>query len=135
MQRLEVDNSEVNHWRKQALRGNYADNFCKWRTPYWKLLVFVSSTFTDTHTERDELVKILKSLSNKAVKCSINVIFSDMRWGIPGKAALEHGTWLSCSRELERCRDQSSGIYFLSLQSEKYIEIIHFMFNILIIND
>jgi len=120
MQNSHLNSTDVNLRRKKALRGDYVDSFDKWRTPYWKLSVFVSSTFTDTNAERDELVKILNKLLNKAVAHSINVSFSDMRWGIPGKATLEHGTWLSCKRELERCRDQSSSLFFLSLQSEKY---------------
>ena len=113
--------SEVNDLRRQALCGYYpCTTIHKWRSPYFKLLVFVSSTFTDTHVERDELLKILKEISKEADKRSIKMSFSDMRWGIPGAASREHGTWLACKREIERCRDQSSGIFFLSLQSEKY---------------
>jgi hypothetical protein len=29
-------------------------------------------------------------------------------------------TWLECAREIDRCRDESGGIFFISLQSEKY---------------
>ena len=53
----------------------------KWRPPKWKLLVFVSSTFTDTQHERNVLLgKILPRLREKSRFLSIEVSFVDMRW-------------------------------------------------------
>ena len=88
--------------------------------PHWKLHFFVSSTFTDTERERNELFNILKELSVHGDKHGIVVSFSDLRWGIPGVASLEHRTRI---RELERCIDQSNGLFFLSPLSEKYVNI------------
>ena len=122
---MEVVDQEINELRRQLLCGGYADDMAGGLIPHWKLLIFISSTFTDTHRERDELFNILKELSALGDKHGIVVSFSDMRWGVPGTASLEHGTWMTCKQELKRCRDQSNGLFFLSLQSEKYLNIIH----------
>ena len=112
-----------NELRKQLLCGEYPDNGLDGLIPCWKLHVFVSSTFTDTNRERNELFKILNDLSVDGDKHGIAVSFSDMRWGIPGAASLEHGTWMACKGELDRCKHQSNGLFFLSLQSEKYLNV------------
>ncbi len=66
--------------RYQALSGQFCDE-TKWRTPSWKLLVFVSSTFTDTHRERDYLMKeLLPELQKEAQTNEIEVTFIDMRF-------------------------------------------------------
>ena len=114
--------------KRKWLRGEYTVDLSEggvW-IPSWKLLIFVSSTFTDTHRERDELqYRVLNKLAEEGSKHGIVVSFSDMRWGIPGTSSVEHGTWMACKRELERCYHHSNGIFFLSLQSEKYICIFH----------
>ena len=117
-----IDQSR-NELRRKWLRGEYpVDSAGGLWIPSWKLLVFVSSTFTDTNRERDALQhRIQKTLSKEGSKHGIVISFSDMRWGIPGAASNEHGTWIACNRELDRCYRQSNGIFFLSLQSEKYL--------------
>ena len=109
----------VDRVRNKVLFGDYSVHFSDWKSPSWKLLVFVSSTFTDTHIERDKLPLMLPELAKRANGYGIDISLSDMRWGIPGKASVDHGTWTACKNELERCRNQSSGIFFISLQSEK----------------
>ena len=91
-----------------------------WGPPSSRLLVFVSSTFTDTHEERNILQRLLPELREKAVVCGVDVIFCDLRSGIPDENALDHLTWLGCQRELFRCFSISAGHFFLSLQSSKY---------------
>ena len=112
-----------NELRRYWLRGEYPDDLSGgFFIPSWKLLIFVSSTFTDTHVERDELQShILNKLAEEGNKHGITVSFSDMRWGIPGATSVEHGIWMTCKKELERCYHQSNGTFFLSLQSEKYL--------------
>ena len=117
----EIDKAKK--FMEQLLWGGYPEDGLGGLVPSWNLYVFVSSTFTDTKRERNELSNILKELSVNGDKHGIVVIFIDLRWGIPGVASLEHKTWMTCKRELERCRDQSNGLFFLSLQSEKYINI------------
>jgi hypothetical protein len=85
-------------------------------------MVFFSSTFTDTHQERNILQdEILKRLKEYVVSRDSNVVvsFVDMRWGVKDENTLDHQTWLACSEEIERCREESDGIFFMSLQSHK----------------
>ena len=119
---MELNDETGIELKRKILRGEYPSDLSGGvSVPSWKLLVFVSSTFTDTHRERNELqFRILNKLSQEGGKYGVIVSFSDMRWGIPSTSSVEHGTWITCKRELERCHNQSDGIFFLSLQSEKY---------------
>ena len=51
----------------------------------------------------------------------MEIIFVDMRWGVRDENTLEHRTWIECARELDRCMEESSGVFFLSLQSYKCV--------------
>jgi hypothetical protein len=83
-------------------------------------MVLFSSTFTDTHRERDLLQQdILKRLQRDAEMHGVVVSFVDMRWGVKDENTLDHQTWLACSREIERCRVESDGVFFVSLQAHK----------------
>ena len=109
--------------RKSVLFGNFMSGakLKVWMSPTNKLVIFVSSTFTDTKVERDILMgEILSDLREIGTPHLIDVIFVDLRWGITDESTLEHATWIECSREIERCHQQSDGIFFLSLQSDKY---------------
>jgi WD40 repeat protein len=89
--------------------------------PKKKLMVFVSSTFRDSCMERNVLHKsILPDLQKKALKNEIQVIFYDMRFGVKEKNTLEHMTWETCKDAILQCCDGSDGLFFLSLQSERY---------------
>ena len=111
--------------RRALLRGGFpSECFLSkdgiWRTPLWCLRVFVSSTFTDTHVERNTLMnEILPELRTRARGLDIEVTFVDMRWGVRDENTLDHMTWVACSKMLESCRETSCGLFFLSLQSEK----------------
>ena len=100
--------------------GNITEGLSAWQRPSWKLMIFLSSTFTDTQRERNYLIKELyPSLVGRSRAHNIDVIFADLRWGLVDENTLDHLTWISCSRELERCRKESSGMFFLSLQCDK----------------
>ena len=102
-------------------KGKYITTNAKWKFKQWQMLVFLSSTFTDTRLERNILINIiLPLLRDEAMQYDIEVTFVDMRWGIRDTHTLQHQTWLECQKELQRCRDESCGLFFLSLQSEKY---------------
>ncbi len=108
--------------RMGALCGGFAllESEELWRPVKSQLMVFFSSTFTDSHRERDILQKeILPSLRKQGVPEGVEVTFVDMRWGVRDENTLDHQTWIACSREIERCRDQSDGIFFISLQGDK----------------
>jgi len=86
----------------------------------FKLLVFVSSTFTDTGLERDFLMDRLQfDLREMANEHQIQVILVDMRWGVRDENSCDHRTWVECADMLHWCKEESNGIAFLSLQSGK----------------
>lgn len=109
--------------RKTVLQGgfNALPSSLEWKTPTFKLVVFVSSTFTDTQLERnylmDELIFELREVSKPL---GIQVIFVDMRWGVRDENSCDHKTWVECSNALNWCKTESMGIFFLSLQGDKY---------------
>ena len=85
------------------------------------VMVFVSSTFTDTMVERNVLQEqILPGLKQLGREHDIEYIFFDMRYGVKDENTLDHQTWIGCYNALKTCYDGSAGIFFLSLQSGKY---------------
>jgi iron-sulfur cluster repair protein YtfE (RIC family) len=107
---IEINTQDLLHNRRKILD--------KTNIPSNKLMTFISSTFTDTHSERNIFMKeILPKLQKMSREHGIDVTFSDMRWGILDENTLHHETWVSCKRELERCRRESGGLFFLSLVS------------------
>jgi hypothetical protein len=108
-------NSQIDCYGKKMTTLNV------WQVREWQMLVFISSTFTDTRAERNILLeKILPYLRKKAYPHDIEVTFVDMRWGVRDENTIDHKTWSECRREIKRCRDESCGLFFLSLQSDKY---------------
>ena len=91
------------------------------KAPGRRFTLFLSSTFTDTHTERNILgTIILPQLREQGEKAQIDVTFADLRSGIPDENTLDHLTWLGCQRELMRCHSESASLFFVSLQGNKY---------------
>jgi WD40 repeat protein len=89
--------------------------------PKKKLMVFVSSTFLDTNLERYVLHKnILPDLQKMAQEHEIQIIFYDMRFGVKDENTLDHMTWIACKEAIQQCYDGSDGLFFLSLQSDRY---------------
>ena len=106
--------------REDVLQGYFWENRNQvdiWKRPNWTILVFVSSTFTDTHKERDFLMKELSAeLQSIGRESNVSFMFVDMRWGVRDENTMEHLAWISCKEELERCRNDSMDKFFLSLQ-------------------
>ena len=111
--------SDINNVRLQVLGGGFTSQALKdWTVKERLIIVFISSTFTDTHEERNLLIEsILPELRKRFPRVSIKIV--DMRWGVRDENTLDHKTWLLCLRELQRCSDLSTGIFFMSLQSNK----------------
>lgn len=81
----------------------------------------MSSTFTDTNPERKILLEeILPQLQQVARQYDIEVTFVDLRYGAWEEETNDNRTWQSCYNELIRCKQESLGLYFLSLQGNKY---------------
>lgn len=110
--------------RFEVLKGAfYADTetTIRWKSPSWKLLIFVSSPFTDTQMERSFLIDEYQfKLREIGQRYGIAVIFVDMRWGIQDENTVNHQTWEQCAKAIEWCKVESMGIAFLSLQGNKY---------------
>jgi hypothetical protein len=81
----------------------------------------VSSTFTDTHEERNVLItRLLPELNAIARPHGIDITFVDMRWGVKDENTDDHKTWDACKVELDRCIVESCETFFVSLQGDKY---------------
>ena len=88
----------------------------------WNVVhLFVSSTFTDFHAEREILVKrVIPELNEWAKPTKIQVIECDLRWGIPKDTATKD-TIEICLNEIERCLDETGGqAFFLNMLGERY---------------
>jgi WD40 repeat protein len=89
--------------------------------PKKKLTVFVSSTFLDTNLERDVLHrKILPDLQKKAQQHEVQIILYDMRFGVKDENTKDHMTWVACKEAIQQCHEGSDGLFFLSLQADRY---------------
>ena len=108
----------------RALRGDFSESTMTEAAkivPKAKLCIFVSSTFTDTKYERDWMMEeILPPLQEKARAKGILLTLCDMRFGVKDESTDTHDTWYVCADQLKYCHDQSDGLFFLSLQADKY---------------
>ncbi|GFO35138.1 NACHT and WD repeat domain-containing protein 1, partial [Plakobranchus ocellatus] len=83
--------------------------------------IFVSSTFTDTRHERNWLMeKVYPKLKTYCQNHGYDFQVVDMRWGIRDEAQDDHMTTDICLREVQLCKEQSTGPCFVSLMSHKY---------------
>ena len=81
--------------------------------PKSQLVVFFSSTFTDTFAERDDLMsEILQIIQKQAALLGIEVTFVDMRFGIKDENTKGHMTWVACRDQIMYCYEQSGGLFF-----------------------
>eukprot|EP00736_Rhodelphis_marinus_P008238 Rmarinus@m.27171 len=86
-----------------------------------KLSVFISSTFTDTEVERNAFVaKVYPKVRSYATSLGLEFEAVEMRWGIRDEASSDHKTTELCMHQLERCKRESDGLFFVSLWAHKY---------------
>ncbi|CAF3724767.1 unnamed protein product [Rotaria socialis] len=84
--------------------------------------IFVSSTFTDTLTERDSLIEnIFPKLKDYCrEKYGLEFQYADMRWGIETETANNHGQVGTCLKEIELCKKYSVATNFVVLLGHRY---------------
>lgn len=83
--------------------------------------IFLSSTFNDYANERNFILKnTLPYLKRFASKFGIEIIISEMRWGISDIAVKENKTIEICLNEIDNCRDQSIGPFFCAFLGDRY---------------
>ena len=76
----------------------------KWMKPHDVLVMFVSSTFTDTMIERNILLQnVLPELRKKGREQGVEARFVDMRYGIQDDSTVHQLTWRLCVEQLEKC--------------------------------
>src|SRR5437762_8378817 len=92
-----------------------SDNYSTARSDR-QIRVFVSSTFRDTHAERDYLVKFAFPQLRKLCE-SRGVTWGevDLRWGITDEEKAGGRVLPLCLEEIHRCRP-----YFIGLLGERY---------------
>jgi hypothetical protein len=97
--------------------GGFMDkDYNLWRYPRWKLCVFFSSPFDDTANERNALLdRVLFKLREDFN--DVEVVFTDLRFGLKDIISNDHNTWNACAKEIENCFASSLGMFFVSLQS------------------
>ena len=81
-----------------VLRGGFlTEELNLWKVPSFNLKYFVSSTFTDTHEERNVIMtRLLQELNDIASPHGIDITFVDMRWGVKDENTDDHKTWDAC---------------------------------------
>ncbi len=107
--------------RKVVLNGGFmTQKSNKWRSPQWKMLVYLSSAYTDCKIEREILSRtFLQALRKRASIHGISFDILDLRLGLRDDNVLDEKAWVERKIELERCQRDSAGVFFISFQSEK----------------
>ncbi|EDO39396.1 predicted protein, partial [Nematostella vectensis] len=88
----------------------------------WKVVrLFVSSTFTDYHAERELLVKkVFPELREWCEHRRVQLIECDLRWGVPKYSSTEM-TIKTCLGEIDKCKEETDGVpFFLNMLGERY---------------
>eukprot|EP00051_Salpingoeca_urceolata_P002590 m.51422 g.51422 ORF g.51422 m.51422 type:complete len:1630 (+) comp12223_c0_seq4:378-5267(+) len=93
------------------------------KVPRLAVRVLVSSTFVDSVAERNWLAAFVSPVVQRwCSRLNPNFQFDmvDLRWGITNKVNELNQTVQFCLDEVERCRAVSLGMFFLSLQGQRY---------------
>lgn len=107
---------QAEEWAQERVKWarNYGGREGGWRT----IRVFISSTFTDMHGERDSMTRsVFPALNNMCKPRRVRVVPVDLRWGLTaedtsdtGLGALEH-----CLLEVDHSRP-----FFIALVGDRY---------------
>ena len=77
--------------------------------------VFVSSTFSDMHAERDHLNRLVfPELCSRCIRHGIEFVGVDLRWGVTEREIEQRGALSVCLDEIKRCN------FFVSLIGDRY---------------
>jgi hypothetical protein len=83
--------------------------------------IFLSSTFNDYGKERNLLLKdVLPYVNSFGSRFGIDVVISEMRWGISDQAVEENRIIELCMNEIENCRNESIGPFFCLMLGNRY---------------
>ena len=84
------------------------------------LRIFISSTFTNMNFERNYMLQEIPFLKECAAARGLELIFSEMRFGIRDEASKDNRTTDICMNELAKCFDDSAGLAYILLTCDKY---------------
>ena len=88
-----------------------------------EIRLFISSTFVDTHSERDIIIRrVIPSINRKLAPKFIRVIPVDLRWGVTAEESMNcHKIQKTCLNHIDRCRGNSNWTpWFLGLRTQRY---------------
>ena len=80
--------------------------------------LFISSTFVDTHGERDALIrKVLPALNKALAPRYVQIVPVDLRWGVSADKSTADTIQKTCLNEVDRCRVEPDEMpWFLGLR-------------------
>eukprot|EP00055_Hartaetosiga_balthica_P014815 m.83631 g.83631 ORF g.83631 m.83631 type:complete len:1589 (-) comp8697_c0_seq1:339-5105(-) len=82
---------------------------------------FISSTFTDTNTERNAILeRVVPEVRRFAKSLGYEFSPATMRWGVTKAHANNHSHAQLCIKEVLKCLKLSEGISFISLLGQKF---------------
>jgi len=83
--------------------------------------VFVSSTFSDMHAEREVLQRrVFPRLQRFCQRRGAHFLAVDLRWGVSEEAGLDQRTMPLCLSEIRRCQQMTPRPNFLVLLGQRY---------------
>lgn len=84
----------------------------KWKT----VKLFISSTFSDMHAERNALIKeVFPSLRKKLLAYKIHLVEIDLRWGVTQEQVENNEVIKFCLEQIDECRP-----FFLGILGQRY---------------
>ena len=95
------------------------------RTPgtWIEIRLFISSTFVDTHAERDIIIRrVIPSINRKLANKFIRVIPVDLRWGVTAEESMNcFKIQKTCLNHIDKCRGTPNWTpWFLGLRTQRY---------------
>ena len=88
-----------------------------------EIRLFISSTFVDTHGERDTLInKVIPKLNRELKKRFMEIIPIDLRWGVTKEESKNcEAIQRTCLNEIDHCRfNKDVYPFFLGLRTQRY---------------
>uniref|UniRef100_A0A7M5XDG4 Uncharacterized protein n=1 Tax=Clytia hemisphaerica TaxID=252671 RepID=A0A7M5XDG4_9CNID len=123
---VSVENISLDEWLSQNLIHHEAmkEKAKQREVGTWiEIRLFISSTFIDTHSERDILVqRVIPSINRKLASKFIRVIPVDLRWGVLADESKNcEEIQKTCLNQIDKCRDDIVYMpWFLGLRTDRY---------------
>lgn len=121
LRRAVIRGDYMNGAHDHVITGEFKTTFHSWNLRKWQLLFYLSANEQDSALERHFIHHhLVPKLRQHAWAYDIEVICIDMKLGSPDDHDVAHQLWNDSSKEIEKCRNNSCGLFFLSLQNDLY---------------